>query len=90
MVEDFCADCVEPAPGAACEKQDAGPALDGQNGAGSSGYERYISGLLIRVAPPDSVWSLSVWRGRRFFCFGGELLSCEIKMLREDRRVCGG
>ena len=58
MVEDFCAECVEPAPGAACEKQDAGPALDGQNGAGSSGYESYISGLLIRVAPPDSVWSL--------------------------------
>lgn len=71
MVEDFCAECVEPAPGAACEKQDAGPALDGQNGAGSSGYESDISGLLIRVAPPDSVWSLSVWRGRRFFCFGG-------------------
>lgn len=41
MVEDFCAECVEPAPGAACEKQDAGPALDGQNGESSGGYRRF-------------------------------------------------
>ena len=70
MVEDFCAECVEPAPGAACEKQDAGPALDGQNGAGSSGYESDIRAANQGGTAGQRLVPICM-EGTALFCFGG-------------------
>lgn len=47
MVEDFCAECVEPTPELSVSKQAATLALK------KSERKRAVFGLLIRVVPPD-------------------------------------
>ena len=73
MVEDLCAECVEPAFGAACGEQDADSGVKrGRKRTcpdAAAVWHSRKDGQLIRVVPPDSVWSLQDFVGTALFLF---------------------